>query len=284
MKWLGQRGSSNVDDRRGFSGGKLALGGGVGAAIVYLLIQFVFGGDVAELTQQIPQQQNHTRGVTSTNNSSEDQMAKFASVVLQHNEDVWNKLFAENGRDYAEPTMVLFSGQTSSGCGHASSASGPFYCPADQKIYLDLSFFTELKERFGASGDFASAYVIAHEVGHHVQNLLGTSTKIHQAMQNSSEKEANRLSVALELQADFYAGVWAHHNQQMKQVLEEGDIEEALGAANAIGDDRLQKMQGGAVVPDAFTHGTSEQRMRWFKKGFDTGDLSQGNTLSEAYR
>jgi predicted metalloprotease len=285
MKWLGSRGSSNIDDRRGMSGGKLAVGGGIGATILYLLINFVFGSDAADLTQQLqnPQQQNETHGVTATNNASEDELAKFAAVTLAYNEEVWNKLFAENGRDYREPTMVLFSGQTSSGCGGASSATGPFYCPADQKVYLDLSFFSELKNRFGASGDFACAYVIAHEVGHHVQNLMGTSEKIQAAMQQSSQKDANRLSVALELQADFYAGVWAHHAQQMKQILEQGDVEEALNAANAIGDDRLQKMSRGEVVPDAFTHGTSAQRMHWFKQGFETGDLTKGNTFRELY-
>jgi predicted metalloprotease len=284
MKWLGRRGSSNIEDRRGFSGGKLALGGGIGATIVYLLVNFLFGGDVADMTQQTQDpQETEARGVTGTDNSSEDNMAQFASVMLADNEDVWGRIFSENGRSYVKPVMVLFRDRTSSGCGSASSATGPFYCPADQKIYLDLGFFSELKDRFGASGDFANAYVIAHEVGHHVQNLMGTSEKIQNLMQQSSQKEANKLSVALELQADFYAGVWAHYDQQMNDVMEKGDLEEALNAANAIGDDRLQKMSKGVVVPDAFTHGSSAQRMKWFKKGFETGDIRQGNTFSEVY-
>jgi predicted metalloprotease len=283
MKWLGRKGSGNIEDRRGFSGGKLAIGGGIGATIVYLIAHFFFGTEVANLTQQFPvsNQETAQRGVTSTNNPEEDKLAQFASVVLADNEEVWNKIFSENGQHYQPPVMVLFSGQTSSGCGHASSATGPFYCPADQKIYLDLTFFEELGARFGAAGDFAGAYVIAHEVGHHIQQLMGTSGMVHENKQRVSEKERNRLSVALELQADFFAGVWAHHNEQMNQVLEPGDIEEALNAANAIGDDRLQKMSGGQVMPDAFTHGTSAQRVAWFKRGFESGDIRQGNTFKE---
>jgi uncharacterized protein len=280
MKWIGRRESNNVSDRRGLSGGKLAVGGGIGAAVIYLIINLVFGSDAANIASQLQTQQQESttqNGVSTTNNAAEDEMAKFASVVLADSEDVWHKLFAEFGKTYTEPTMVLFSNRTESACGSANSATGPFYCPADQKIYLDLSFFNELKNRFGAAGDFANAYVIAHEVGHHIQYLLGTSEKVQRARQSSSEKESNKLSVALELQADFYAGVWAHHNQQLKKVMEEGDLEEALNAASAIGDDRLQKMSTGQVVPDAFTHGTSEQRRYWFKKGFDSGDFSQGN-------
>ncbi len=257
------------------------MGGGIGATLLYLLFNFIFGGDAVNLGDSPQTNAPAEQGVSATGNAAEDSMAKFASVVLADNEDVWNKLFTAEGRNYTEPTLVLFTRSARSACGSANSATGPFYCPADQDIYLDLSFFTELNERFGAAGDFANAYVIAHEVGHHVQYLLGTSAKVQEAMRQASQTEANRLSVALELQADFYAGVWAHYNQQMKQVMEAGDLEEALNAANAIGDDRLQKMGGGEVVPDAFTHGTSAQRMYWFKRGFDTGDLSKGNTFNE---
>jgi predicted metalloprotease len=203
------------------------------------------------------------------------------SVVLKDTEDVWNKLFADQGADYQEPGLILFSGSDQSGCGYASSATGPFYCPLDSKVYIDLSFYDQLQSRFGAPGDFAMAYVIAHEVGHHVQNLMGISGKVHQAQQGMSKRQANELSVKLELQADFFAGVWAHHADRMKNILEEGDIEEALNAANAIGDDRLQMESQGHVVPDAFTHGTSEQRMYWFKRGFETGDINQGDTFAE---
>jgi uncharacterized protein len=277
MKWLGRRQSGNIEDRRGFSGGGIAAGGGILGLVVYLLITFL-GGDPNQVAG-LQETGGDPAGVTETRNKREDEMAQFASVVLADNEDVWNRLFSAIGRQYEEPVMVLFNRVTGSACGTAQSATGPFYCPADHRIYLDLSFFNDLKNRFGASGDFANAYVIAHEVGHHVQQLLGTSDKVQQAM-NQNPSDRNRLSVALELQADFYAGVWAHYNQQMKQTMEAGDLEEALNAANAIGDDRLQKMSTGEVVPDAFTHGTSEQRMFWFKKGFDTGDVNQGNTFA----
>ncbi len=282
MKWLGRRESGNVEDRRGISGGGMFIGGGIGVTILYLLFNFIFGSDAVDLSQQVNTPTQTTQnGVSATNNASEDEMAHFASVMLADNEDVWNKIFADNGSSYSEPIMVLFNGQTQSACGYASSATGPFYCPGDQKLYLDLDFFNELKNRFGASGDFANAYVIAHEVGHHVQYLMGTTEKVSRAQQKLSKTEANKLSVALELQADFYAGVWAHYDQQMKNVIETGDIDEALNAANAIGDDRLQKMSTGTVAPDAFTHGTSEQRMYWFKLGYTTGDVSKGNTFDK---
>jgi predicted metalloprotease len=213
---------------------------------------------------------------------AEDENARFVGVVLKDTEDVWNELFQkEFNADYQEPTLVLFSQADQSGCGFASAATGPFYCPLDNSVYIDLTFADELAQRFGASGDFALAYVVAHEVGHHVQNLLGTSDKVQQARKGLSEAQGNKLSVALELQADFYAGVWANHAQETKQILEPGDIEEALTAANAIGDDRLQKRSQGYVVPDAFTHGTSEQRVYWFKKGFETGDVRQGDTFNK---
>jgi predicted metalloprotease len=206
---------------------------------------------------------------------------QYASVTLADNEKVWNQLFAQNNSQYREPTMVIFRSQYQSPCGMANEQTGPFYCPADEKIYLSLSFFNELTKRLGAHGDFAFAYVISHEVGHHIQHILGTTTKVRQLQSRQNESGANKLSVAMELQADFYAGVWAHYNEALHNTLEEGDIEEALSAANAVGDDRLQKQAQGYVVPDAFTHGTSEQRMYWFKKGYETGDLSQGNTFDE---
>ena len=272
MKWIGRAGSPNVSDRRGM-GGKLALGGGAGGIII-LLLTLLLGNNPLE-NINVGTSENR---VTS---EAEDQQAKFVGVVLKDTEDVWHKIFKEefNG-PYQEPTLVLFSGSDRSGCGFASAATGPFYCPLDNSVFIDLSFYDQLSTRFGASGDFAMAYVVAHEVGHHIQNLLGISEKVHNARQQLTEEEGNELSIALELQADFYAGVWAHHAQQMKNILEPGDIEEAMRAANAIGDDRLQMQSQGYVVPDAFTHGTSEQRMHWFRKGFETGDVNQGNTFA----
>lgn len=276
MKWIGRRESSNVEDRRKMGGPVLIGGGliGIVALVIHLLFGNADGGDVLQQVQQLGSVQQQ-----EASKPEEDQLAKFSAVVLADNEDVWTALFSSDGKTYQAPAMVLFSNATTSGCGNASSATGPFYCPADEKVYLDLSFFNELRNRFNAAGDFAMAYVIAHEVGHHVQHLMGTSDRVHRLQQQSSEKEANRLSVALELQADFYAGVWAHHNQKMKDVLEAGDIDEALTAAAAIGDDRLQQQAQGYVVPDAFTHGTSEQRAYWFKLGYETGDLRRGDTF-----
>lgn len=276
MRWSGRRESGNVEDRRGMSGGKI-VGGGIGGIVIALIIYFL-GGDPSQVlnTQQVTQSE-----LSPQEKAAEDQAASFVKVVLADTEDVWNKLFSEEGKQYVEPKLVLFTGAVESACGSASSASGPFYCPGDQKVYIDLSFYDELNQRFGAPGDFAMAYVVAHEVGHHVQNLLGISERLQNARGRVSEKEYNRLSVKLELQADFLAGVWAHHAQKMKNILESGDIEEALNAANAIGDDRLQKQAQGQVVPDAFTHGTSEQRMYWFKRGYETGDLSKGDTFNE---
>jgi predicted metalloprotease len=228
------------------------------------------------LQQQPDQTQN------SSVNNPNDTLRDYVGVVLADTEDIWDSLFNNMHRQYVKPTLVLFSGQTEAGCGYASAASGPFYCPADQKVYVDLSFFDELHNRFGASnGDFAMAYVVAHEVGHHVQNLLGITDKVDQMHSRMSDEQYNKYSVKLELQADFFAGIWAHYDQQMKHVLDAGDINEALSAANAVGDDRLQKESQGYVVPDAFTHGTSEQRMYWFKKGYTTGDISQGDTFND---
>ncbi len=277
MKWKGRRQSSNVEDRRGSStGGKVAVGGGL-IGLIFLAIQLFSGGDITETLQQLETQApatSESRELTA----EEIELGNFTETVLADTEDVWNKIFADNGMNYQEPGMVLFTGSVRTACGGASSASGPFYCPGDQKLYMDLSFFEELRTRFGAQGgDFAIAYVIAHEVGHHIQTILGTSGKVRQLQQGKSQTAANELSVALELQADFYAGVWANHN---KKYLEEGDIEEALSAANAVGDDAIQRRTSGRVVPDSFTHGTSKQRKEWFMKGYRTGDIRQGDTFN----
>jgi len=281
MLWQGRRQSSNVDDRRGMSAGGMAVGGGVIGVIALLLNFFLGGGDPSQLPQLSPGA-GQSQPLGQQEQAADDERANFVKVVLADTEDVWNKIFSDQGANYTEPTLVLFRGGVQSACGSASSASGPFYCPGDQDLYIDLSFYEELQQRFSAPGDFAMAYVVAHEVGHHLQTLMGTSQKVQKLRQQQNERESNKYSVMLELQADFYAGVWAHHAQKMKQILEPGDIEEALNAANAIGDDRLQKQSQGRVVPDAFTHGTSAQRMFWFKKGFETGDIRQGDTFSDA--
>jgi predicted metalloprotease len=277
MLWKGRRQSGNILDRRGSGGGGKLLGGGIGAAVIGLII-YLLGGDPSTIMNQMG---GGGEAMSEEQMAAQSEAKEFVGVVLADTEDVWNKIFAENNSTYQEPQLVMFNRYTTSGCGNASSASGPFYCPLDGMVYIDLTFFNDLKDRFGAPGDFAMAYVVAHEVGHHVQNLMGTSDKVQQMRGRVSEKEYNQLSVRLELQADFYAGVWAHHGQKMKNILQEGDIDEALNAANAIGDDRLQKESQGHVVPDAFTHGTSEQRMYWFRKGFETGDIRQGNTFAE---
>ncbi|HZY79912.1 MAG TPA: neutral zinc metallopeptidase [Cyclobacteriaceae bacterium] len=275
MKWSGRQGSGNVEDRRGM-GGRVAVGGGLGGLVV-LILTLLFGNGNFSPDDVNIDNDAYTTDQTYTPTAEENEQAEFVSVVLKDTEDVWHQLL----QNYQEPHLVLFTQSTESGCGYASSATGPFYCPMDAKVYIDLSFYDDLRDRFGAPGDFAMAYVVAHEVGHHVQHLMGTTDKIDAMRGRLSEKEMNALSVKLELQADFYAGVWAHHAQKMKDILEEGDINEALNAANAIGDDRLQKQSQGYVVPDAFTHGTSKQRMYWFKKGFDTGDVREGNTFEE---
>ena len=276
MRWVGGRQSTNVDDRRGIGAGGIAVGGGILGAIV-LVLQLLLGGgggDEGQLPIPMPGQ---TQEMTAEEKAADDERAKFVTVVLGYTEDVWNQLLTQ----YQEPTLVLFRGSVQSACGSASSASGPFYCPGDNQVYIDLSFYQELGQRFGAPGDFAMAYVIAHEVGHHIQKLLGTSDKMARLRQQVGREEYNKYSVMLELQADFLAGVWAHHAQRMMNILEEGDIEEALNAANAIGDDRLQKESQGYVVPESFTHGTSQQRIYWFKKGFQTGDIKQGDTFND---
>lgn len=283
MKWIGRRQSDNMEDRRGLSGGKVALGGGA-IGIIILLINLFGGQNAQQLTPLLEQlQQGQQTEQTSQELSPADkEMGEFVSTILADTEDVWKKIFQENGLTYEEPKMVLFRNNVETACGSATSASGPFYCPGDRKVYMDLAFFEELKTRFGAQGgDFAIAYVIAHEVGHHVQTLLGTSAKMRQLQEGKSEAEANKLSVALELQADFFAGLWTHYNQNTNQMLEAGDIEEALSAANAVGDDAIQSKMQGHVVPDSFTHGTSEQRMYWFNRGFKSGDINQGDTFKE---
>jgi predicted metalloprotease len=283
MKWIGRRQSDNMEDRRGLSGGKVALGGGA-IGIIILLINLFGGQNAQQLTPILEQLQQgqQTEQTTQELSPADKEMGEFVSTVLADTEDVWKKIFEENGLIYEEPKMVLFRNNVETACGSATSASGPFYCPGDRKVYMDLAFFEELKTRFGAQGgDFAIAYVIAHEVGHHVQTLLGTSAKMRQLQEGKSEAEANKLSVALELQADFFAGLWTHYNQNTNQMLEPGDIEEALSAANAVGDDAIQSKMQGHVVPDSFTHGTSEQRMYWFNKGFKSGDINQGDTFKE---
>ena len=280
MRWREGRQSENVEDRRGISGRGLAFGGGIGS-IILLVVAMLFGVDPRALF-------NGDSGGTDTStgtrvsrpvNPAEDELKNFSLSVLATTEDIWTDIMRQQGRQYRKPKLVLFTRQVDSDCGLSSSAVGPFYCPGDEKVYLDLSFFNELRSRFRAPGDFAQAYVIAHEVGHHIQKLLGTMDKVDSMRERMSERDANALSVRLELQADFYAGVWAHYAQQ-RGLLEAGDLEEALRAATAIGDDQLQKEAQGYVVPDSFTHGTSEQRMRWFRRGFETGDIRQGDTFN----
>jgi len=279
MKWLNQRRSDNVDDRRKL--GKPAAFAGGGIVTVIVIVMFFLGKDPSEFLQSV---QNGDQGNAISRETSphEDSLADMASVVLASTEDVWKQLFQEHNIEYVNPSLVLFSGSVESACGIAGSATGPFYCSSDSKVYLDLSFFDELGSKFGASGDFAQAYVIAHEVGHHVQDLLGTLDKIHARQAQSDERKSNELSVRLELQADFYAGVWAHYADQAQKMLEAGDLEEALNAASQIGDDRLQQRSQGYVVPDSFTHGTSKQRMKWFLKGYKSGDLNEAALLFQS--
>jgi predicted metalloprotease len=284
MKWNGRRSSENFEDRRGMStGGKTIVGGGIIGIIILLLN--VFGGENAQMLTPILEQINQGNSAPTEERiltAVEKEEGKFIEAILVDTEDVWEKIFKENNIQYERPNLILFTDSQVTGCGTATSASGPFYCPTDQKVYIDLAFFEELKTKYGAQGgDFATAYVIAHEIGHHVQTLLGTSTKMRQLQQGKSQAEANKLSVALELQADFYAGVWTHYNQKMNNFLEEGDIDEALSAAHAVGDDAIQSKIQGRIVPESFTHGTSAQRKAWFMKGYNTGDINQGNTFAE---
>ncbi len=284
MRLTGRRESSHVDDRRRSGGGKKA-GMGIGGLVVAALVVWLMGGNPlsvltqADLGSMITQQSGGTYEPTA----EEEALAKFSSQILAGTEDVWAKEFKKMGKTYQPPRLVLFTGSVQSGCGGASSSMGPFYCSADQSVYIDLSFFTQMKKQLGADGDFAYAYVIAHEVGHHVQYLLGILDSAHQQMSRVSEKESNRISVRLELQADYFAGIWAYHDNQMFNSLENGDIEEGLNVASKIGDDYLQKQAQGYTVPDAFNHGTSAQRVRWLRKGLNSGDVNGADTFSPAY-
>ena len=278
MRWEFGRKSDNVEDRRGSGGVSPGLVGGGLGGLILTVIALLLGVDPAIIDQVVPQD-NGSSSPTQTTSQPTDEMGKFVSVVLADTEDTWNPLFRKMGANYREPKLVLFSDQVQSACGYASAAVGPFYCPPDQKVYLDLSFFRDLKNKLGAPGDFAQAYVIAHEVGHHVQNLMGISDKVRSVQNRVSKVEANQLSVRLELQADCFAGIWANKAQNQRQILEPGDIEEALNAAASIGDDRLQKQAKGYVVPESFTHGSSAQRVKWFKTGFQSGNVDACNTF-----
>lgn len=280
MRWQGGRRSDNIEDQRGRRISRGAKGGGIGILLL-ALVGMYFGIDpsvVLDLGGQLNSSPT-TDAVSYQPTAEENRLSDFVAVVLADTEDTWHEVFRLNGSAYREPVLVLFSGAVQSACGFAQAAMGPFYCPGDQKVYIDLSFYQDLKDKLNAPGDFAQAYVIAHEVGHHVQNLLGISSKVHAARQQVSEKDHNRLSVRLELQADCLSGVWAFHADRARQVVEPGDIDEALNAASQIGDDRLQKQSRGYVTPDSFTHGTSEERARWFRRGFSEGDMNSCNTF-----
>jgi predicted metalloprotease len=284
MRWQGREGSENVEDRRSAGGRRMLIGGGGGLGLlVILVIGLIMGINPLKLLEVAQQNQPPGGGgaaIQEEADPAEEELKQFVSVVLRDTEVVWTRLFQDRGDTYQKPRLVLFRGEVDSACGFASAASGPFYCPADQRVYIDLAFYDELHRRFKAPGDFAQAYVLAHEVGHHVQHQLGISDQVHRLQQQSGEAKANDLSVRLELQADFFAGVWAHHAEKSWKILEPGDVEEALAAASAIGDDTLQRKSQGYVVPDSFTHGTSEQRANWFKKGLQTGDMEQGDTFN----
>jgi uncharacterized protein len=283
MRWKGRRGSENVEDRRSSGPVRMGVGGGLGM-LVLLIVLMLFGVDprvILGLLQGVPQQQGGQpqAGEQLDPNAPPDELSQFVSVVLADTEEVWTALFEQKGLEYRKPRLVLFRDMVQSACGFQQAAVGPFYCPLDERVYVDLTFYEDMKSQLGAPGDFAQAYVIAHEVGHHVQNLMGISDRVRAAQQRLGGAEANELSVRMELQADFLAGVWAHHAERNWRILEEGDIEEALNAAAAIGDDRLQRKSRGVVVPESFTHGTSEQRVRWFNLGLRTGDMDAGNTF-----
>jgi len=279
MLWKGRRQSGNIEDRRGMSGRKIAVGGGLGTLVVAVLY-LLLGGKPDQIMENLQMPSDSSSGESQPLSAEDQEMGEFISVVLADTEDVWNELFRLDGQTYREPRLVMFTDATDSACGFAQAASGPFYCPGDEKVYMDLGFFREMQRQLRAPGDFARAYVIAHEIGHHVQNLLGVMDDVQQRRGRIGQREYNNLMVRLELQADFLAGVWAHHAQRMKSILEEGDIEEGINAAAAVGDDRIMKSTQGYVVPDAFTHGTSKQRVYWFSLGFQTGDLSKADTFS----
>ena len=283
MRWKSGRRSSNVEDRRGGGGrvARRATGGGLGI-IILALVAMYFGVDpsiILNLGSSVQEQSSPSSGQQRTLSPEEQELSDFVSVVLADTEDTWHELFQQMGGQYQEPKLVLFTGSVKSACGFAQAAVGPFYCPADQKVYIDLSFYDDLKNRFGAPGDFAQAYVIAHEIGHHVQNLLGILPKVHEMQSQVNKTQSNALLVRLELQADCFAGVWANHADKARNILEAGDVEEALQAASSIGDDRLQMQSKGYVTPDSFTHGSSEQRTRWFRQGIQTGEVSACNTF-----
>jgi len=280
MKWRGRQESTNIEDRRGRSVRRAGIGGLGGLGLIVAVVYMLMGGNPLDLLTVIQEQPTayEQTGGNYQESAEEAQLRTFSAVVLKETEEVWNELFARSGQVYEEPTLTIYSGSVQSRCGFASSGSGPFYCPVDRKIYLDLRFYDDMHSKFGAPGDFAMAYVIAHEVGHHVQNLLGILDKVHSQRSSISQEQFNVLSVKLELQADYLAGVFAHHVQN-KNLLDEGDFEEAMAAASAVGDDTIQKKTQGYIMPDSFTHGTSEQRMLWFRKGFRTGDLSEGDTF-----
>lgn len=281
MRWEFGRRSTNVEDRRGNGVPGTVVGGGIGAIVLSVIVAFLSGDpSVIWNRQPVPSDRTRTEVPQTQRPPANDRMADFVSVVLADTEDTWSSLFQKMGRTYVEPKLVLYSSAVQSACGFTRSAVGPFYCPGDRKVYIDLSFYQDLKNRFQAPGDFAQAYVIAHEVGHHVQNLMGVSDKVRVLQRQSDRVEANQLSVRMELQADCFAGIWAHHANRSRHILEEGDIEEALNAASSIGDDRLQSRTKGYVVPEAFTHGSSAQRARWFKRGIQTGDPAQCNTFA----
>lgn len=280
MKWQGRKKSSNVEDRRGTSGGKgLIFGGGGLGLIIVIVLSLLSGGDMGDILGNIAGS-NIEQNIPYEETVEDRELSEFVSVVLADTEDVWGKVFSENGLTYREPKLVLFNQSVRSACGVAGSSTGPFYCPPDEKLYIDLSFYDDLSRKYGAPGDFAMAYVIAHEVGHHVQNLLGITDQMQEIRSKVSEKEYNKYSVKLELQADYLAGVWANHQENMG-FLEDGDLQEALDAASAVGDDRLQEQANGRVVPDSFTHGTSKQRMEWFYKGYKLGTLDGGDTFND---
>lgn len=283
MQWQGRRGSTNVEDRRaqgGMTPRGCGFGGGIGT-IVIIIVFWLMGGNPLQLIGMLGDDQSGSTGYTQeyVQTAESDSVARFVSVVLADTEDVWTNIFNQMGQTYRKPTLVIFNGYTTSACGTAQSATGPFYCSEDEKIYVDLAFFNQMATQLRAGGDFAYAYVIAHEVGHHVQKLLGTLEKVNGMMARTDQVTANKLSVGLELQADFYAGVWANHTESMFNSLDQGDIDEALNAASAIGDDKLQESSQGYSVPDSFTHGTSKQRHDWFYRGYRTGDVNQGNTF-----
>ena len=287
MQWQGRRRSTNVEDRRGAGGGgggfgggrRVAVGGGLGG-VVLVVLYLLFGGDLSQLVQGSGETMAPSAQSASAPSATDQEMGEFVSVVLADIEDVWNEQFQAMGRSYREPKLVLYTGSVDSACGYAGSSVGPFYCPGDEKVYLDLDYFDDMQRQLNFEGDFALAYVIAHEVGHHIQNQLGIMEEVSSLQRRSSETQSNALSVRLELQADFLAGVWAHYARRTQGFIDTADIEEGLNAASAVGDDRIMKQQQGYVVPDGFTHGTSAQRVRWFRKGLDTGDVEQGDTFN----